>query len=42
MIRKVKDGWKVYSSKGKPLSKVLKTKTAAQKRLRQVEYWKRH
>jgi len=40
MIKKVKGGYKVYSSKGKPLSKILKTKKAAQKRLKQVEYFK--
>lgn len=42
MIRKVKSGWVVLSEKGKRLSKVLKTKAAAVKRLRQVEYFKHH
>jgi hypothetical protein len=40
MIRKVSDGYKVYSKKGKPLSKVYKTKKAAKKRLKQIEYFK--
>lgn len=42
MIRKTKSGYVVVSSKGKRLSKVLKTKKAAVKRLRQVEYFKHH
>lgn len=41
MIRKVKGGYKVLSEKGKGLSKVLPSKQAAQKRLRQVEFFKR-
>ncbi len=40
MIRKVKGGYKVYSESGKPLSKTLPTKSQAQVRLRQVEYYK--
>ena len=40
MIRKVGSGYKVYSEKGKPLSKVYPTKSQAQARLRQVDYWK--
>jgi len=40
MIKKVKGGYKVYSESGKPLSKTLPTKTQAQNRLRQVEYYK--
>lgn len=40
MIRKVKGGYKVYSEQGKPLSKTLQTKSQAQARLREVEYWK--
>lgn len=40
MIRKVSGGYKVYSEKGKPLSKTLSTKSQAQKRLAQVEYYK--
>jgi hypothetical protein len=40
MIRKVKGGWKVYSEGGKPLSKVYSTKKEAEKRLRQIEYFK--
>lgn len=41
MIRKVKSGYKVVSKEGKNLGK-YKTKKAALKRLRQVEYFKRH
>ena len=40
MIKKVPGGYKVYSEKGKPLSRVLATHDAALKRLRQVEYFK--
>ena len=40
MIRPVKGGYKVYSEKGKPLSKTYKTKVQAQKRLNQIEYFK--
>lgn len=42
MIKKVHGSFKVVSEQGKALSKVLPTKRAAQKRLRQVEYFKRH
>lgn len=41
MIRKVGGGYKVYSEKGKPLSKVYPTKTQAQNRLREIDYFKR-
>lgn len=40
MIRKVSSGYKVYSEKGKPLSKAYPTKAQAQKRLAQVEMFK--
>ena len=40
MIRQVKGGYKVYSESGKPLSKTYPTKSQAQARLRQVEYYK--
>jgi hypothetical protein len=40
MIKKVKDGYKVLSEKGKSLGGPYKTKAAAEKRLRQVEYFK--
>lgn len=40
MIRKVNNGYKVYSEKGKPLSKTYSTKQQAQKRLAQIEYFK--
>jgi hypothetical protein len=42
MIRKVKDGYKVLSEKGKNLGGPYKSKAAAQKRLRQVEFFKNH
>lgn len=41
MIRQVKGGYKVYSEKGKPLSKTYKTKGQAQTRLRQIEHFKK-
>jgi hypothetical protein len=40
MIKKVKSGYKVLSEKGKNLGGPYKSKAAAQKRLRQVEYFK--
>jgi hypothetical protein len=40
MIRKKKDGYRVLSEKGKNLGGPYKTKKEAQKRLRQVEYFK--
>jgi len=40
MIRKVNNGYKVYSEKGKPLSRTYKTKQEAQKRLDQIDYFK--
>lgn len=40
MIRKVSGGLKVFSESGKPLSKTYPTKSQAQARLRQVEYYK--
>jgi hypothetical protein len=40
MIRKTKGGYKVVSSKGKNLGGPYKSKAAAQRRLRQVEYFK--
>jgi hypothetical protein len=40
MIQKVKGGYKVVSESGKNLGGPYKTKAAAQKRLRQVEYFK--
>lgn len=41
MIRKTKEGYKVLSTKGKNLGGPYKTKDEAQKRLRQVEFFKR-
>lgn len=40
MIKKRAGGYQVVSHEGKPLSKVLRTKGEAQKRLAQVEYFK--
>lgn len=40
MIKKVSGGYKVYSEKGKPLSKTYPTKSQAQTRLREIEYYK--
>ncbi len=42
MIKKVKEGYKVLSEKGKNLGGPYKTREAAAKRLRQVEYFKRN
>jgi hypothetical protein len=41
MIKKVKSGYKVLSSKGKNLGGPYKTLGEAKKRLRQVEFFKR-
>lgn len=41
MIRKTSQGYKVYSESGKPLSKPYPTKAQAERRLAQVEYYKR-
>jgi len=41
MIRKRKDGYYVLSEKGKNLGGPYKTKAEAQKRLKQVEYYKK-
>lgn len=40
MIKKTKQGYQVKSEKGKNLSKPNLTKTEAEKRLKQVEYFK--
>jgi hypothetical protein len=40
MIKKVKKGYKVLSEKGKSLGGPYKTKEEAEKRLRQVEFFK--
>jgi hypothetical protein len=40
MIKKVKNGYKVVSSKGKNLGGPYKTLEEAKKRLRQVEFFK--
>ncbi|MHB8413617.1 MAG: hypothetical protein ACYDDI_16955 [Candidatus Acidiferrales bacterium] len=40
MIKKVKGGYKVLSEKGKNLGGPYKSKEEAEKRLRQVEFFK--
>lgn len=40
MIKPVKGGFIVVSHKGKKLSRVYKTRKAAEERLRQIEYYK--
>lgn len=40
MIRKTKGGYKVVSKRGKNLGGPYRSKAAARKRLRQVEYFK--
>ena len=40
MIRKTPKGYKVVSEKGKNLGGPYKTKAAAEKRLKQVEFFK--
>ena len=40
MLKKTKGGWKATSSKGRPLSKKPKTKSAAIKQVIAVEYSK--
>lgn len=40
MIKKVKEGYKVLSEKGKNLGGPYKSKAEAGKRLRQVEFFK--
>lgn len=40
MIRKTKSGYKVLSESGKNLGGPYKSKSAAEKRLRQVEFFK--
>jgi len=40
MIRKRKDGYYVLSEKGKKLGGPYKTRSQAEKRLRQVEFFK--
>jgi phosphosulfolactate synthase (CoM biosynthesis protein A) len=40
MIKKVKGGYKVLSEKGKNMGGPYKSKAAAAKRLRQVEFFK--
>ena len=39
-IVKEGSGWVVYSSKGKKMSKPFKSKTEAEHRLQQIEYFK--
>lgn len=42
MIKKLKSGYSVLSSKGKNLGGPYKTLEEAKKRLREVEYFKHH
>lgn len=42
MIKKLKNGYSVVSSKGKNLGGPYKTLEEAKKRLREVEYFKHH
>ena len=42
MIKKVKGGYKVLSEKGKNLGGPYKSKAEAEKRVRQVEFFKHH
>jgi hypothetical protein len=42
MIKKVSGGYQVVSSKGKNLGGPYRTKQEAQRRLRQVEFFKHH
>jgi hypothetical protein len=42
MIRKTEDGYKMVSRKGKNLGGLYKTRAQAEKRLRQVEFFKRN
>jgi hypothetical protein len=41
MIKKVKQGYQLLSEKGKNLGGPYKTKAEAEKRLKQVEFFKR-
>jgi len=40
MIKKVKGGYQVFSSKGRNMGGPYKTRAEAEKRLRQVEFFK--
>ena len=40
MIKKSGSGYKVYSERGKALSRTYPTKSQAQARLKQIEYYK--
>lgn len=42
MIKKVSGGYKVVSKKGKNMGGPYKSKAAAEKRLKQVEFFKRN
>jgi hypothetical protein len=42
MIKKMKDGYRVLSSKGKNMGGPYRTLEEAKKRLREVEYFKHH
>lgn len=40
MLVKVKNGWKIRLESGRLLPKIYKTKSEAQKRIRQMKYYK--
>ncbi len=40
MVKSVNGGYKVFSKTGKSLSKIYSTKPEAEKRLRQIEFFK--
>jgi hypothetical protein len=40
MVRKIAGGYVVVSESGKKLSKVYRTRAEAERRLRQIEYFK--
>jgi hypothetical protein len=40
VVRKVGDGWAVFSEEGKKLSKVYSKKKEAVERLKEIEYFK--
>lgn len=42
MIKKVRGGYQVFSSKGRNMGGPYRSLEAAKKRLRQVEFFKRH
>lgn len=41
MVRRTKSGYKVFSKEGKALTKAFKSKAAAIKKNKEIEYYKR-